>query len=63
MMDFDLQRDVGLVWRVNRDIQSSPAQAGVVSLRTWLRQEQAGRPGRRTAVGDSGKASNLLQQR
>jgi hypothetical protein len=33
MMDFDLERDVGLVWRVNRDIQSSPAQAGAVSLR------------------------------
>jgi hypothetical protein len=37
MMDFDLERDVGLVWRVNRDIQSSPTQTGVAALRMELR--------------------------
>jgi len=63
MMDFDLKRDVGLRWRVNRDVQSPSAQGGVLPLQTELCQGQAGTLRRRAPVGDLGKATNFLKQR
>ena len=62
MIDFHEFRNIGKLVHLDGNFEFSPAQTGLVELRTQLDQEQHRGLGVRTTMAHLGKASNLLQQ-